>query len=616
MISRADFRLSPNGRYGVSLRSEAGTGEHLETWVRSSGGGWRADRDLGPVGHAQMLALDDGRTMVFDSAAADPAVWLFDHSVVSARLTESGSALSGLRLIAGPRTATGTGGLALIHDQGHTEVWRLTDERPALTELLARVPGVLATCHRMDASGQLLIAERSEVATGPTELVLIDLGDGSWSTLLNTGPDSYDSILATSPKNSLVVVGTNVTGVRRIGWKRLDEPGPLAFPEALNLSGEPAEPLACSPDGRQILMHRTVGVRSRLSNFSTDDDRTVEVTTPPGRVHAARWCTDGLTLVLSTPVLPPHPVTVEPTVTSLATINLATGTGPQARIETLEGATGPVEAVVYGGPRWRDCEHVVLAVHGGPLSAWRYGFNPFLARLAEAGIAVVAPNQRGSVGYGRSHAEAIRGAWGGPDLADLLAIANGIPNQLSLLGESYGAYLALLAAGVAPGRWARCAAVAPFLSPQRLYVDAGRGVRDLIDQLDGRTVVTDDLGPRDVLRFAAGIEARLLVAHGQRDPMIPLSQSTELVRTLRASGPEPYFLEVPGGDHDLLADPFGPTAGAVLRFLAGPVDSRANPRGGTRPRKEGVPDDHDRAGTTAECRHPAAEPFARGHAGA
>ena len=35
---------------------------------------------------------------------------------------------------------------------------------------------------------------------------------------------------------------------------------------------------------------------------------------------------------------------------------------------------------------------------------------------------MVAPNQRGSTGYGAAHRNAIGGAWGGPDLADVLRL--------------------------------------------------------------------------------------------------------------------------------------------------------------------------------------------------
>lgn len=589
LTPRFEYRISAGGRYGVCLASDNERGLHLETWARSADEGWRPGHTLGPAYHPQMLPTDDGRVFVYDSLDDDSAIWLFDPAGNRARLATH-SMGTGLRLFACPRP--GRPGLAIVYDDDHSEIWRLQDHQPALVERLARIPGVLMTGLRLDAPGDLLAIERAAVATGPTEIVVIDLRDGSWSTLLNVHEHSYDSLLLTDPATGLLMVGTDVSGVRRIGWTRISQPGSIRFPETLNSGEEPVQPLAPSPSGRQVLLHRTIGVRSQLSIFTPEQDRVTELAVPAGRVHgAARWTRDGLTFVFSAPTHPQRPITVTASRASEHVIELPTQ-WPETlaedsrdkspvHVERLPGATGPIETIIYGGPQWRDNNQLLIALHGGPLSAWRYEFSPFLQRLADTGVSIVAPNLRGSTGYGSHHALAINGAWGVPDLDDVLRIASDIRwhrvdhglSPLRLFGESYGAFLALLAVSCFPRLWSRCAVLAPFLSGQRLYADAGPGVRGLLDRLGGRVEIRDKIGPRDVLRLCAYIQAKLLIVHGTLDTMIPVAQSRTLRRRLLhlgwQEGRDLRYLEIAKGTHELLTDPYGGVATATLEFLTG-----------------------------------------------
>ncbi|MGW6915410.1 alpha/beta hydrolase family protein [Kitasatospora sp. NPDC054939] len=247
-----------------------------------------------------------------------------------------------------------------------------------------------------------------------------------------------------------------------------------------------------------------------------------------------------------------------------------------AHVLELAGPAGPLEAVVYGGDTWLSSPHLVLALHGGPADAWRLEFDPALQRMASDGLAVLAPNQRGSTGYGLEHALAIRGAWGGPDLDDILYLLDAIAGQRaalgleppSLFGVSYGAFLALLAAAHAPAdHLARCAVVAPFLSGARLLAEASAPVRALCTRLGGADPVEDARGPRDVLQLAHRLTAPLLIVHGDRDEVVPVGQSRslrhELLRIGRTEGADFRYVEAAGSGHEVLAE----EGGAVLHEL-------------------------------------------------
>jgi pimeloyl-ACP methyl ester carboxylesterase len=247
-----------------------------------------------------------------------------------------------------------------------------------------------------------------------------------------------------------------------------------------------------------------------------------------------------------------------------------------ARAVELAGAAGPMEAVVYGGDTWLTAQHLVVALHGGPADAWRLEFDPALQRMAGEGLAVVAVNQRGSTGYGVEYAQALQSAWGGPDLDDVLALLTSVSGQraalglepASLFGVSYGAFLALLAACSAPEQIARCAVVAPFLSGPRLLAEAGPAVQALTQRLGGTHEPEDGSGARDVLRMCHRLTAPLLVVHGDRDEVVPVSQSRtlrqELLRMGHTEGADFRYVEAAGAGHEVLAEDGAPVLHELL----------------------------------------------------
>ncbi|HET7746624.1 MAG TPA: S9 family peptidase, partial [Vicinamibacteria bacterium] len=90
----------------------------------------------------------------------------------------------------------------------------------------------------------------------------------------------------------------------------------------------------------------------------------------------------------------------------------------------------------------------LLWIHGGPASQDSFSFDLEWQMFAAHGYAVVAPNYRGSTGYGRDFSRALWAAWGTPDFQDAMAavddvVAAGIadPERLGVGGWSYGGIL-------------------------------------------------------------------------------------------------------------------------------------------------------------------------------
>ena len=149
-----------------------------------------------------------------------------------------------------------------------------------------------------------------------------------------------------------------------------------------------------------------------------------------------------------------------------------------------------VRAKVRGGPNleaflWRARGRprgLVLHVHGGPYLA--HGPMPWIEMVAltNAGFHVLAPNPRGSVGYGEQYAKAIHGAWGEVDQADFLrlvdwAIREGLVerDRVGVLGLSYGGLTVTYLLGRHPGRFAAGVAENPVTDYLAEYGNADVG---------------------------------------------------------------------------------------------------------------------------------------------
>ncbi|MEU8197416.1 prolyl oligopeptidase family serine peptidase [Microbispora amethystogenes] len=552
---RINFRFSRRGRYAACL-SARGRGPLVpELW--DLGGGTPVPMTLGrPAGESSwstVVPTDGGRILLGRAQAGGV------HRLLLITPGEAPAPMpatfhgGGFRLVAGG--PEGAAALA-FHGagEGRTTVWRVPAE-PGPLEAVATVPAVLGGGVWLDASGRRLALSRHGDEPGT---VVLNLPDGSLSPL--PGLADGEHLLLAAPRNGVLLTTLRHEGTYRLGVRGTDDDGPTVFPRPLNEIDGAVTPLAFDPEGRRLALLVTRGVRSHLLVYDLTTEEIREAGLPAGALYpSAHWSTAGLHVIHTTPDRPYAPLTVLNA--SGAPATRRGGDRATARAHSYDGPGGRIEAVVYGDPA--RSRQVVLALHGGPEAAWQLSFDPLFRQMSARGIAVVAPNQRGSTGYGAAHRDAIRGAWGGPDLADILHLGRVVgagrgPGACRpmLYGASYGAYLALLAVAADPHLWSRAAVVAPFLSGRELYTDGPATVRAMLDRLGGLEEITDDeLGPRDLLRLAGRLRLPLLVVHGEHDDVIPVSHSRRLrdrLAEVAPPGAELTYLEVTGAGHDPL----------------------------------------------------------------
>ena len=203
---------------------------------------------------------------------------------------------------------------------------------------------------------------------------------------------------------------------------------------------------------------------------------------------------------------------------------------------------------------------VLLMLHGGPESQFRPGFDPWIQYVVnELGFAVVAPNLRGSSGYGKSYLALDNGMQRDDAVKDLGALIVWVDAQsvfdakhVVVAGDSYGGYLALAALVNYSDRLSGgvdMAGISDFISFLSTTAPYRQNLR--------RAEYGDERDPdmRAYLRRispltnADRIERPLLVVHGKNDPRVPLSEADQLVNRLRSRGGEVWYLEATDEGH-------------------------------------------------------------------
>jgi len=227
---------------------------------------------------------------------------------------------------------------------------------------------------------------------------------------------------------------------------------------------------------------------------------------------------------------------------------------------------------------------VLIDIHGGPESQHRPGWSSFRQYLvSELGYAVVAPNVRGSSGYGRGYLQLDDGMLREDSVRDIgaLLVWIGLQGDLDrsrvvVAGGSYGGYMALasmvhygdrLAGGI------DTVGISNFVSFLTNTADYRRDLRraEYGDERDPR--MRAHLQAISPLTNAAAIRKPLLIVQGLNDPRVPASESEQMMNTVRARGGEVWYLAAKDEGHGFRkkanSDVYRATMVAFLRKLSG-----------------------------------------------
>jgi dipeptidyl aminopeptidase/acylaminoacyl peptidase len=186
----------------------------------------------------------------------------------------------------------------------------------------------------------------------------------------------------------------------------------------------------------------------------------------------------------------------------------------------------------------------MVYIHGGPTAQTMNSFNRFVQYAANQGYMVLAPNYRGSTGYGKEFQQANLFDMGGGDLQDVLAGVDWIkqtghldPKKIAVMGGSYGGYLSMMAVTKAPEVWAAGVPIVPFVN----WFTEIENEDPVLQQSDLATMgdvvknkaLYEDRSP---INFIDQIKAPLLLLAGGHDPRCPKSETQQVVDAIKKRG--------------------------------------------------------------------------------
>ncbi|MBM3461580.1 MAG: S9 family peptidase [Armatimonadetes bacterium] len=208
----------------------------------------------------------------------------------------------------------------------------------------------------------------------------------------------------------------------------------------------------------------------------------------------------------------------------------------------------PIPAVVY--------------VHGGPESQTRPIFNSLHQFLVDQGIAVLAPNVRGSIGYGKtySHLDDVEKR---PDsikdvaaAADYLAKIGVDPKRVAVMGGSYGGYMTLASLAFFPDKWAAGVDIVGISNLETFLQNTGPWRMKLRAAEYGDPIKdAETLRKWSPIHKVDDMEAPLMVVQGANDPRVPQSEADQMVAALRERGHEVSYLLYEDEGHGLAKMP-------------------------------------------------------------
>ena len=297
----------------------------------------------------------------------------------------------------------------------------------------------------------------------------------------------------------------------------------------------------------------TVNEDGRTRLYRLEGEKRTPVDLPTGLVSGLRFSPDGrrAAMTLNRPDSPGDVYVLDGdalerwTFSEVGGLDASTFVVPE-RIEYPSFDGRKIPAYYYRSRRDGKAP-VVISIHGGPEGQFQPSFSPFVQfQLVELGVAVLAPNVRGSTGYGKTYVALDNAEKREDSVKDIGALLDWIaarpeldPARVAVMGGSYGGYMTLaslvhfgdrLRAGV------DIVGIANFIS----FLENTAGYRQDLR----RAEYGDERDPkmREVFQrispatHADKIKSALLVAHGRRDPRVPVGEAEQIAAKVRAAG--------------------------------------------------------------------------------
>jgi dipeptidyl aminopeptidase/acylaminoacyl peptidase len=199
----------------------------------------------------------------------------------------------------------------------------------------------------------------------------------------------------------------------------------------------------------------------------------------------------------------------------------------------------------------------VLYFHGGPESQERPLFNYYLQALLAEGIAVFAPNVRGSSGFGKTFVNLDNGPLRVNAVRDIQSCADYVlrsgiadPERIGIMGGSYGGYMTMAGLTEFPEIFAAGANLFGIVNFETFFAQSvpWMGAVSKIEYGDPDTQadMLRDLSP---IHKIDRVKAPTIVLHGANDTNVPVIEAEQVVESLQQRGVPLEYVLFPDEGH-------------------------------------------------------------------
>ncbi|WP_439469007.1 prolyl oligopeptidase family serine peptidase [Blastomonas fulva] len=403
-------------------------------------------------------------------------------------------------------------------------------------------------------NGKAIIANRARVDSREGEVWKVSIADGKAVKLLGAKDVRYEAADATADGSLLAISTNEKTGQDHAGVYR------VADKSWTWLKPTPWEQLAGGfiEDGKALVARTNADTRSTLTRFDLASRTETPLPLDPGvnNLTGAQPLSPDGRMLLTTRSGADSPSnlyvvdlaanTARPA-TQLAMASLTPAVLPKSSVVTYKSFDGTLVSAVVTMPfnLKRDGSNPAIVIpHGGPTSATQDGFSQYAAAFASRGYVVIAPNFRGSTGYGDAFQNANYKDLGGGDLKDTVAakqflVSTGYVDKarVGIFGGSYGGFMTLMAIGRTPDEFAAAVQWFGIINWNTMYRDQDERLkayqRGLLGTPDENPDVYKASSPLTYLNAA---KAPLLTIQGENDIRVPRGQAQEVNDLLKAKG--------------------------------------------------------------------------------
>ncbi|MCU1284818.1 MAG: family peptidase [Acidobacteriales bacterium] len=399
---------------------------------------------------------------------------------------------------------------AVRTDRGNedSDIYRVNVVTGSAENLTPHSGKILNRASSISPDGKHVLMSSTEHG-GYSNVALLDLAgkQKKWVTNTQWDADSGDW----STKGDRFVYSLNANGRTSLYFGTPSSPKgtKINLPEGIN--SEAGNPHAFSPDGTMLLV------------YHQDSTKPNDVWVVPVAGGEAKQLTESARPALVANVL------------------------PKSQIISYKTFDGKMISALLWMPfnlKRDGTNPAVVYPHGGPTGQTRDAFASTPLALASRGYIVIAPNVRGSTGYGMEFQKANHQDLGGGDLQDEVYAVKWLQQtgyvdskKIGIAGGSYGGFMTLMAIGKVPEMWGAAVSLFGIIDWKTMLEHSDPSLQEYEKSLLGDPVkdaaVYDAASP---IKYIRNAKAPLLVLQGERDIRVPAEEARQVVEILKSAG--------------------------------------------------------------------------------